>query len=175
MTERMLAVAFDTRGEREHVICAPREAGPQQHFGDLRPSERERAGFVHGERVQRGEFFDGGGIADEHAHFGTATDADHHAHRRGEAERAWTGDDQDRNGAGDGVNERGLWSKPPPQGEGQHGCREHCGHKPGRDLVRQRLHRRTTALGLADQLHDLRQQRLRADTRGLHDEAALLI
>jgi hypothetical protein len=52
------------------------------------------------------------------------------------------------------------------------GNRQHGRNKPTSYLVRQRLNRRATALGLRNQTHNLREHGFAADALGLHHDAA---
>ena len=101
-----------------------------------------------------------------------ATDADHHAHRRGESERARAGDDEHGDGVGDGVGEPRLGSPDEPGDERERGDRQHRRDKPRRDLVGQGLNRRAAALGLRHQVDDLREHGFAADALRPHHDAA---
>jgi hypothetical protein len=67
----------------------------------------ERAGLVDHQRVDLLEPLERLGLAHQDAGGRAAADADHDRHRRCEAERARAGDDQHRDGGGDGVRPRG--------------------------------------------------------------------
>jgi hypothetical protein len=59
------------------------------------------------------------GVLDQHAGLGAAADADHDRHRRGEAERAGTGDDQHRDRGDQAEGEPRLGPPDRPGGEGE--------------------------------------------------------
>ena len=61
-----------------------------------RPALGQRAGLVDDERVDLLHALERLGVPDQHAGLRAAADADHDRHRRGEAERARTGDDEHR-------------------------------------------------------------------------------
>jgi len=147
-------------------------AADRQDLSELRFAFRQRAGFVHGKGVEFGEILDGFGVADEDAHLRAATDADHHAHGRGEPECARTGDDEYGNRIGDGVSEPWLRSEKEPNNKRKRGNREHRRYEPPRDLVGQRLNGSAAALGLRHKIYDLREHRFAANTLGLHHNPA---
>ena len=112
----MLAALFKRGGEAKQFLLV--KAANGQQLSELRFPLRECASFVHGESVELGEILDGLGVADEHAHLRTASDADHHAHGRGQTERAWARDDEHCDGVRNG--ECKAWFRPPhhPRDEG---------------------------------------------------------
>ena len=97
-----------------------------------------------------------------------ASGADHDCHRRREAQRAWTGDDQHGYGVHYGMCETRLRSEGYPRDEGYDRNRNHGRNKPSCNFVRQPLDRGARALRLADHLHDLRQHGLTANALGAH-------
>ena len=168
--QRMFAALFERRGEAEEFGF--REPVDRQYLRKLGFPFGQRAGFVHGECIELRELLDGFGVADQHAHLRAAPDADHHAHGRGESERARARDDEHGDGVGDGERKARLWPEEEPSKERERGNRQHRRNEPRRDLVRQCLNRRATALGLPHHLDDARQDGFAADMLGLHHDAA---
>ena len=132
----------------------------------------ERAGFVDDEGVDFFQDLQSLGVLDEHASACAAAYADHNCHWRGKAQGAWAGDDEDRDRIHQGVREARLRTEEEPREESDNrGC-DHGGHEPFGHAVGEALDGSTAALGLADELHDARQQGFAADALGFHDEGA---
>ena len=130
----------------------------------------QRAGLVDDERVDLFHPLDRFGVFDQHAGLRAASDADHDRHRRGESERARTGDDQHGDRIDDCVREARLRSEPDPRDESEQRDREDRRHKPAGHLVGQPLNRRAAALRLRDHLDDLREHGVAADALGFHEK-----
>ena len=174
-------------GERERMLAGALDAGREaQDLGlgeALRRDDRrhrrlalgQRAGLVDDERVDLLHALQRLGVLDQHAGLGAAPDADHDRHRRGEPERAGTGDDQHGDRGDEAVGEPRLGPPDRPGGEGEQRDRDHRRHELAGDLVGQPLDRRAAALRLGDQLHDLRQHGVAPDLARLDDERAGLV
>ena len=147
--------------------------GRQGHErGQPRLALRQRAGLVDDERVDLLEDLERLGVLDEDARRRAAARAHHDRHRRREAERARARDDQHRHRLDQRVGEPRLGPQRSPR-DGAHERGRHDGrHEVGGHAVGQALDRGAAPLGLADQLDDLREQRVPADALGPHHEAA---
>ena len=104
-----------------------------------------------------------------------ASGANHDRHRRREAERARTRDDQHGHGVHDGMRKTRLRSEGYPPDECHERDCDHGRNKPASNFVRQPLDRGSRALRLADHLHDLRQHGLAADAVGAHHERSVAV
>ncbi len=149
------------------VSCA------RQDVGDHRPAFGERAGLVDDEARQAARLLQRCGVADDDTHLRAASRAHHDRRRRGESQRAWTGDHEHRHG----VHERARRIVgEPPHREERHDRDGHDGRdEDARDTVGETLDRRLRALRLRDEAHDAREQRGAADPRGLALEQAILV
>ena len=87
--QRMLAQLLHAGRQSQHFIIGGRD--------QLRLALRQRSGFVHHQRVHFLQAFQRLGIADQHAGRRAAPGPHHDGHRRGQAQRARTRDDQYRN------------------------------------------------------------------------------
>ena len=114
-------------------------------------------------------------IANQHAQLRATPHPHHDRHRRRQTERARTRDNKNGHRIRNRVCQRRRRSKNEPSDRRQHRDADHSRHEPRRDLVRQRLDRRATALRLRHQVHDLRKQRIRSHFLSAHEEAAGLI
>jgi hypothetical protein len=168
--ERMFASLVEARGDAQHLRVV--ESCGSDHRAKRRLPDRERAGLVHDERIDRAQRFDRFRVAEEHAARGAAAHGDHDRHRRGEPQRARARDDEHGHGAYERVEPARLGSEESPREERGDRDRDHAQHEPIGDDVGHALHRRTGALRLRHHLHDLRKHGLRADLLGPHDEAA---
>ena len=109
--------------------------------------------------------------ADEDAKLRPPPGADHERRRRRQAERAWAGDDQHRDGRGEGGRRRRAGQEPP--GERREREHDHDRHEHRRHAVGQALHGRLAGLGLVDEGGDAGKRRVGADTRCAHDQPAV--
>ena len=115
------------------------------------------------------------GIPDEHAVLGALADAHHDGHRRGQAQRTRTGDDEHGHRGDERVAERGRRPPDQPGHERQHGDQDDDGHEPAGHLVGHPLDGRATALRCCHHVDDLGEQRICTDLLGTHHEAAGLV
>jgi hypothetical protein len=164
LSERVLARLLEARREAQQFGLG--HALDRQHGHDLRPAAGQRAGLVDHQRVDLLQRLERLGAAKQDACLRATAERDRHRHRRGQAQRAGTGDDQRADGDDQRVG--GPWLRP-EDGPGQCRQQRHAHdrrHEPRRDAVGQRLHRRAAALRLRDRAHDLRQQRVVADAVG---------
>ena len=99
-----------------------------------------------------------------------AAGADEQRGRRRESERTRAGDDQDGDRRREGERQPGAGSDPVAERRGRD--RDHRRDEDGGDAVGETLHWRLTALGVVDELRDLRERGFRADALGPDDEAA---
>ena len=134
--------------------AAARSVSSKPAAGDDRRHGRlalgQRAGLVDDERVDLLHALERLGVLDQHAGLRAAPDADHDRHRRREAERAGTGDDQHR----DGGDERHRRSAAPGPNIAQAAKASSAtaitaGTNQPDDLIGQALDRRAAALRLA--------------------------
>jgi hypothetical protein len=169
----MLAAALDAGGEPQQLVFL--NAVGRNDLHQFRPALGQRAGLVDHEGVDPFQPLQRFGIADQNSRPRATADPDHDRHRRGEAERTRTGDDQH----GDGGNQRKCeaWLRPEhhPGNERQQRRRKHGGHEPARNPVGQLLDRRARALRLRHQIDDPRQHGIAADPLGAQHQAAVLV
>ena len=102
-------------------------------------------------------------------------DADHDGHRRGQAQRTGTGDDEHGHRGDERVAERRARPPDQPGDEGQHRHEDDDRHEPAGHLVGHALDGRAAALRRGHHVDDLREQRVGADLLGAHHEAAGLV
>ncbi len=102
--QRMLAAALQARGQSQQFGFA--ETGRRLDDDESRLALRQRAGLVHDQRVGPVQHLQRLGVADEHARLGAAAGADHDRHRRRQAQRTGTGDDQHGHRPQDSVRQR---------------------------------------------------------------------
>ncbi len=112
---------------------------------------------------------------DEDARLGGPPGADHDRGGCRETHGAWARDDEDGDRGDDGIRQRRLGSEREPGRERDGGQDEHEGHEAGADGVRQARDGRLGPLRGLDHAHDLGEDRVTADPRGAHDEAAAAI
>ncbi len=91
------------------------EARRRHDRGHRRLALGQGAGLVDDERVDLLHVLERFGVLDEHAGLRAAADADHDRHRRGEAERAGTGDDEHRDRGDEAVGEARLGAPDAPR------------------------------------------------------------
>ena len=171
--QRMLRAFFQAGGERQQFVL--RKAFGSDDIGQPRPAFGQGAGLVDDQRIDRSEAFERGGFLDQHAGMRPAPGGGHDRHRRRQAERTGTGDDQHRDRRDDGEDQAGLGAEDRPGDKGgerdQHDGRDEVEG----DAVGQPLNRRARALRLGDQLDDARKRRLGADLFGAHDQRTVLV
>ena len=163
----MLAGRFEA-GSQAQQFGIVRET--VRHTGNAGLAFRQRAGFVDDQRVDFFKSLQGFGVFDEDSGMGAAAGADHDGHGRGQSQSARAGDDQDGDRVDDGVREARLRTEQEPYSKGNRSHGYNCWDEPGGDAIGEFLDGSAAALGLADHLHDSRQQSFGADAFGLHDE-----
>ena len=134
--------------------CSARRSPARFAFG-------ERAGLVDDQRGHLFEQFERLGVPEEHARLCAAAGAHHDRHRRGQAERARTRDDQDGDRIDERICEPGLRPHQRPRDKRHHRDGNDDRHEPGRNRIGQTLNRRARSLRLAHHPHDLREQACR--------------
>ena len=137
--ERVFTAALQAGGQPEQLRFIP--AGGGQDGDQPRLAFGERAGLVHDERVHLREDFERLGVLDEHAGGRAAAHADHDRHRRGQAERAGTGDDEDRDGVDERMGQARLRAEQRPDDRRKGRDGHDRGHEPRGDGVGQPLDR----------------------------------
>ena len=167
----------DRRGQRmlAHVLETCRE--PQQRrlvdaWQRLDGSQRrlafsQRAGLVDDEGRDALETSSASAFSNEHADLSAAAGADHDRHRRGETQCTRTRDDQHGDRIDERVGEPRLGTNSRPDDERHDRHHDDRGHEPCGHRVGEALNRRARALRLGDHPHDLREQRVAADSRAL--------
>src|SRR5437879_4913100 len=103
---------------------------------------------------------------------GAAADGDHDGHRRRKAKGAGTRDDEDRNSADERVREARLRTEENPAEEREYGRKHYRRDKVSSNAVGKTLQRCAAALGLADELHNLRERGFASYAFGFHDETS---
>ncbi|MND87049.1 hypothetical protein D3C80_790410 [compost metagenome] len=124
------------------------------------------AGFIKHQGVELACLLQGIGITYQHAKFGGAAHSGDDRHRRRQTQCARAGDDQDRGGDHQRINQLRLRAKEIPdcgaeQGDGHYRRDEYC-----RNAIRQLTDLRLTALRLTHQLDDACQGGFAADSAG---------
>jgi hypothetical protein len=157
--------------------CARRStsagSAERHEIGDHRPALRQRAGLVDDQHIDLLGQFERLSVADEDAGARALSGADHDRRRRGQAQRARTGDDHHGHGIHQGGGE--IAAEPPPCREGGERDAGHDRNENRRDAVDQPLHRRLRALRLLDQTNDAGQQRMRPHPRRLAAQQAVAV
>lgn len=120
----------------------------------------EGTGFVHGDDLDFGEFFDGGAAAEEDALTGGAGDGGEDGGGDGEDEGAGGGDHEQGHGAvegaglGGGGEEGRMMGREPPEEEHGQGEAEHGEGVAGAEAIGEALGRCLEMLGLMDEFDD---------------------
>ena len=115
--QRMLARLLDRAGKPQDVgFLKWRQGDDRRQRG---PALGQRARLVDDEHVDRFEPFERFRMSDQHAGAGAPAGANHDRHRRGEAERARTRDDQYGHGAEQAVRQPRLRSPQAPGNKGK--------------------------------------------------------
>ena len=125
----------------------------------LRFAFGECSGFIYNYRIDLFQNLQRLGIFDEDPGPRSAARAYHHRHGSGQPQRAGAGNDQHRNRIHDGEREARLRPPDRPGGKRQHRRQHYERHEECGDFVGISLDGRAAPLGLADQIHNLRQQR----------------
>src|SRR6185503_7480141 len=141
----------------------------------LRFALGQSSGLIDDERIDLSHHFDRFRILEEHTTLRTLTGGDHDRHRRRQPKRARTRNDQNGYSVDERVSHTWLRSPNTPDNEGNHRDRDYRRHEITRNDIREFLNRRAAALRVRHHLHDLRQQRFRAHSLGLHGESATTI
>ncbi len=133
------------------------------------PAGRDGAGLVEHDRVDGPGRLEHLRATDQDAELGAATGADHQCGRRGQAERAGAGDDEDGDRRREGV--RGVAGEQQPAQQGEERDHQHDRDEHRGDAVGEALDRSLGPLRLLDQPGDLREPGVGADAGGSDDEA----
>ena len=110
--QRMLAGAFQAGTQPQHFIFL--ESGERHDCRQFRFTLGQRAGLVHHQRVHFLHDFQRFGILDQHTGRRAPSGADHDGHRRGQSQRAGTGDDEHGHGVDDGMRQARFRSPDAP-------------------------------------------------------------
>ena len=169
-SERMLADIFQARDKAQQrcLVEAPRRSDGHE----LRLALRQRPGLVDDNRRHLLEHLQRFGVPHQNAELRTPSRPHHNRHRRGEAERTGTGDDEHGDGIDQRMDEPRFRSVDRPHAEGDRGNSDHGGNKPPGHLVRETLNGRPRPLRFGDQPDDLGQKRVAADPLRLHHQYA---
>ena len=167
--DRMLGGRLHRSGKPEHLV--PPGAVQQRDPGELEPPLGDGAGLVEHDGVDPAGLLEHLGPADQDPQLRPPPRSDHERHRRGQAERAGAGDDEDRDRGGEGVPGTRAGGEPAAErGEREH---DHGRDEDGRDAVGESLDGSLARLSLLDQPPDLRERGVGADLRRAHDEPAV--
>ena len=139
-------------------------------MGDRWVALGEGAGFVDDEEFYFGEFFEGGGVADENAEAGGAGESTGGGDGGGESKGAGAGGDEDSDRPGDGGG-GGFTSKDPTDGGGE-GEKKDERSKDAGDFVGEALEWRGICAGFVDELGESGDQRVGAGLFGEDEESA---
>ena len=146
--------------------------GLRQDGDKLRLAHRQRAGLVDEQGIALLEPLQRLGVLDKYPGLGPPPRRRHDRHRRGEAERTGTGDDQHGDSRDQCVGQRRRGPPDRPCDEGQERDTDHGRNEISRHFVGILLDRCARPLRVGDHLDDLRQHRVGSDPRRLHHEAA---
>ena len=166
----MFRLRLDRRDKRQHVTVI--EAVGEDKVSQFRAPRRHRAGLVERDHVHAGQLLQGVALAEQHAHFGSTTGADHDRRGRSQSHCAGAGDDQHRHACHQGIGQSGRRPDHEPDQHGKRGERHDGGHEPQRDPVDHALDRQFGALRLFHHADDLGQGGVGADARSAELEAA---
>src|SRR6267142_4443006 len=133
---------------------------------------RKRAGLIYDEGVNFRERLEGLCVSNKHTRVRPAAHGHRDGHRRCKAQRAGARYDQHRHSRYQRVREARLRAEKDPAEKGQDRDENHGRNKIRRDAIGEALHRRTAALGFADESHDLREHGFAADALRFHDETS---
>ena len=133
-------------------ISVSSKSGRRHDRDDLRLAFGQRAGLVDHQRVDLLHALQRFGVLDENAGLRAAPDADHDRHRRGKAERAGAGDDQNADGGDQPEGDARLRPEHRPGGKCDERHRDDGRHEPAGDLIGQSLDRRARALRIRNHL-----------------------
>jgi hypothetical protein len=165
---RVLGGVLDGAREPQQLLLVGALGGV--HLVQGHAAGGDRAGLVQDDRVDAPRGLQHLRALDEDAELGAAPGADQQRGRRGEAQGARAGDDQD----GDGRGERGdrVTARAEPAAEGGDRDQQDHGHEDTGDPVGQPLHLGLAALRVLHQLRRPRQLRVRADPGRLDHQPA---
>ena len=164
----MLAAAFQTRCELQH--CRFVESRRRLDRNEFWFAFSQGPGFIDDERVDLAQHFDRFGVSEQHAGVRALSGRNHDRHRRREAERARTGNNQHRDRVDNRVSHARLRTDCGPHKKRDDRNEDHNGNEVTGNYVREFLNRRATPLRFRHHLHDLRQQRFRPNAFRLHHE-----
>ena len=112
------------------------------------------------------------GSSDQNSSMSAAAYGDHDGHGCCETQGTRASNDQYGYCRNQTMRKARFGAKEGPAQEGEDGGRHYCRNEIDGNLVRQTLQRRSAALRLADELHNLCQHRFWADSFRFHDQAA---
>ena len=169
--KRMRRSLLERRRDAQEPLA--RYAFNGHHVGHRGLALGQRAGLVDDQCAQAPGVLERGRVADQHARLRATSGADHDRGRRGQPERAGTGDDQHR----DRVDQRRAprRSATTTHDEGHQRNGEDDRHEDARDAVGEALDRRLRSLRFRDQAHDAGEHGRVADAGRLAREHAVLI
>ena len=148
----MLGLAFQRGSDPHQRFPADRTGENVRH---LRLADGEGAGLVQHHGVHPVQVFQRFGVLEQHAHLGAPAGADHDGHRRGQSQRAGTGDHQHGNGTVQGKFQ--SVSRDHPDDERHRRNAHDHRDEHARDLVRQPGDGRFGAARVLHHADDLRQ------------------
>ena len=179
--EPLLLGALDDRGRQRMLAARSRAAARRRSLGfleafsrddgDQRGLPRSACRSCRRPACRPSPSLERLGVLDQHAGGRAAPGADHDRHRRGQAERTGTGDDQHGDGVDQRMGQRGS-GPPAPRRRRQDGDQRPPPARTRRRPCRPALDGRARALRLGDHPDDLRQHRVAADALGPHQQAA---
>ena len=130
----------------------------------------DRPGLVQHDGVDASGLLQHLGTLDQDPELRAPSGAHQQGRGRGQTERAGAGDDQHRDGGGEG--ELGLPAGAELEPQRHQGDEQHRGHEDRADLVGQPLHLGLAGLGVGDDPRDLRQPGVRADPGRAHHQTS---
>ncbi len=161
------------RGGQTHCLLLVNAPG-RYHGNHLRFTFGQRAGFIEHHRVEGAGALQRIGITHQRAKLGGAAYAGDNRHRRGQAQRARTGDNQYRGGDHQGIHDLRCRAEEVPDSAAEQRNQHHDRDKHRGDAVGEFADFRLTALGLAHHANNARQSGMVADGAGAEQDAAIL-
>ena len=169
--QRMLRSTF----ERQKTPGSRLASGGPRQIRDRGPPLGQRAGLVQHDRIDTASGLQRLGVPDEDTQSGAFADADHDGRRRGQSQRAGTGDDQHGDQRQQAADEPLGGVEHEPEEKRRDGQQDDDRHEDGGDAVHEPLHRSLAALRILHEANDLREHRTFADLDGPVTERAALI
>ena len=166
--QRVLTRLFERRCKTEDFVLAVTRGGVYRDEARLALGEGAR--LVDDERVHLGQPLQCLGVLDEDPELRAAPARHHDRHRRRQAKRTRTSDDEHRNGIHQRMRQSRLRPPQRPRGKRHHSNGDDRRNEVGSHLICKPLDGRAAALRLTHRAHDLREQGVATDAGCADDE-----